>query len=332
MKILVVGCGSIGKRHLRNLKTLGVEELVACDPQQPLRDAIAAEVGAVPCATYEEGLRQQPQAVFLCTPPSLHATQALLAAEQGCDLFIEKPLSHTRDGLDRLQAVAEERSLVTLIGCNMKFHPCIAMIKALLEKRRIGRPYSIRVESGQYLPDWRPQLDYRKNYGAHQAQGGGAILDIIHEIDYVRWLMGEVQEVACFAGTVGDLQIDTEDVAEIICRFQGGAIGELHLDYLSRRYTRSLHIMGSSGNILWDWHAGAIQLFADGKLETLTPAPFAINDMFVQELSHFLTCVRQRTPTLFPLHDARQVLEIALAAKEASAQRMVIQLRREVAA
>src|SRR5215813_3907127 len=98
------------------------------------------------------------------------------------------------------------------------------MLNSLLAERAIGKVIASRVKVGQYLPDWHPWGNYRQSYSAQGELGGGANLDAIHEIDYVRWLLGEV------AGKLSQLQIDTEDVAEILLRFENGAVGEIHLD------------------------------------------------------------------------------------------------------
>ena len=123
MRIAVLGCGSIGRRHLHNLRRLGCDDVVAYDPLLEARQAVAHELGVRCLATVEAVWATQPQVVLIAAPSNLHTELALAAAERGCDLFIEKPLAHTLADLDRLQAEVTARDLVTMVGCNMRFHP-----------------------------------------------------------------------------------------------------------------------------------------------------------------------------------------------------------------
>src|SRR5262249_50073259 len=142
---------------------------------------------------------------FITAPTRLHIPLALQAAEHGCHLFVEKPLADCLEGVERFLETVKERNLVTLVGCNLRFHPGLIQVKRLLEEGAIGRVIAARVEVGQYLPDWHPQEDYRQGYSARRELGGGVILDAIHEIDYVRWLLGEIVAVACFGGKLSRL-------------------------------------------------------------------------------------------------------------------------------
>lgn len=329
MKAVVVGAGSIGKRHVRNLRQLGVSRLAICDPDPAGRDAIGREAGIderygeLGDVALKEG-----DVVFICSPNHLHAEQAVYAAARGCHLFIEKPLAHTLDHLEELGRLVHRQSLVTLVGCNMRFYPCVATLKRLLGEGRIGRVLSFRVEAGIYLPNWRPHLDYRKNYGAHRAQGGGVILDMIHEIDYARWLFGDPVEVFSVSEKVSSLDIDTEDVGEITLRYDG-MIGNIHLDYLSHRYTRMVHAVGERGDLFWEWHAKGVECFeARIQEHAFFPLPqgYDLNQMYLDEMTYFLDHVTSRRETFFSVSEARRVLEIALAAKQSHDERRPVAL------
>ena len=152
--------------------------------------------------------------------------------------------------------LARSKNLVTLVGCNLRFHPGLVAVKRLLEQGVAGRIVAIRAEVGQYLPDWHPGEDYRQGYSARLDLGGGIILDAVHEIDYVRWLLGPVRSVACFAGKLSHLEVETEDTAALLFRFSNGTIGEVHLDYVQRAYSRTCHIIGDEGTIRWDYSTG----------------------------------------------------------------------------
>jgi len=329
MKFLVIGCGSIGKRHIKNLKILGAGDIIAHDVSPERCHKIEDAFGIKAYIKLEEALAQKADAALICTPTSLHITTALAAAENGCHLFIEKPLSHTMDGVDELIAAVKERRLITLVGCNMRFHPGIALMKKLLDNKSIGKVICARVQAGQYLPDWHPSEDYRKGYSASKSLGGGIILDGIHEIDYIAWLMGEVSRVCCFAAKISSLEIDTEDTAEILLGFASGAVAEVHLDYVQRAYARSCQIIGEEGTILWDMNEKQVKLYtaADKKWQVFPQAAdYDINQMYIDQMQHFLDCLEGKAIPLQDINAGKKALEIALAAKQSAESDRIIKL------
>ena len=318
MRFLIVGCGSIGQRHARNLRSLGCDDVLGYDPDQKLLSDVASNGLLTPVRTLEEAYMKKPDVVFVTNPTSMHLDTTRQAIAHGCDVFIEKPLSHTIDGLDALVDLADEKGVVSMVGCNMRFHPGPAKVKRLLDSGAIGRVTCARIQSGSYLPEWRPGQDYRKSYSAQSALGGGCILDGIHEIDLARWYVGDVKDVFSFAGHISGLEMDAEDTAEILLRFDSGAIGEVHLDYTQRAYQRSCEIIGDEGTILWDWNDGCVRRYqADTGRWAVhgQPPDWSINQMYCEELEHFLACVKSRQQTASPIAEAARVTAIALAAR-----------------
>jgi len=327
VRFLVVGCGSIGKRHIRNLKALQVGEVIAHDVRPERCSEVEQEYGVKTYHHLEEALAQKPDAAFICTPTSLHIPPALSAARRGCHLFIEKPLSNSLDSVDELTEVLTRKGLVTLIGCNMRFHPGIARMKELLENKVIGKVVCARVQTGQYLPNWHPWEDYRQGYSANMSLGGGVILDGVHEIDYISWLLGEVSQVVCFSGKLSSLEIDTEDTAEILLWFKSGAIGEVHLDYIQRIYGRSCHIIGEEGTILWDFNDKQVKVYSARTKEwQLFPEEldYDTNQMYIEEMRHFIQCIEGKARPMQDINAGKRILEIALAAKESAKTGRVI--------
>lgn len=322
MKVLVVGCGSIGRRHMRNLRALGIQRLAACDPDPERLAPMVAELGIEPFADFEKAMIAiKPNLVFVCTPPVFHVPQALQAVQAGAHVFVEKPLSGALDGVDELIAEAEARQRVVQVGYNLRFHPGLQKVKQLVDDGVIGRVLWARVEVGQYLPDWRPWQDYRQSYTARRELGGGIILDASHELDYIIWLLGEPTEVICMTGKVSDLEVDVEDCATVLLRFASGAYADVHMDFVQRGYARSCKLAGERGTIIWDYSAHRVRIYQAGtdSWETM-PYTFDSNDMYVAEVQHFLGCVDQAVTPLVDLKQAKMVLEVALAAKSAAAQ------------
>jgi predicted dehydrogenase len=325
--ILVAGCGSIGRRHLRNLARLGAGQLLACDPDASRADAAAEESGATAFSRLEDV--PDPGAVFVCSPTRFHVPIARFGLERGAHLFIEKPISDTLDGVDDLVRTAVSQSRVVMVAFNLRYHPCLQRIRQLITDGEIGRVLGARIQFGQYLPDWHPWEDYRRGYSANKSLGGGIVLDAVHEFDYARWLLGEVRAVAGMMATSGSIDIDTEDLAAFTLRHDGNVISEIHLDYLQRTYSRTCHIIGTGGTISWDWNDHAVRCFraATGAWEEFRePEGYDDNQTYIDEVIDFFEAVDGlRAPPVDGESGAR-VLAIALAAKEAATSGRTIQL------
>ena len=316
-KALLVGCGAIGRRHLRNLSALGVRDLFAFDLDPACARQAQEESGARLCTTLEEGLALKPDVALICTPSHLHLASALASARAGCHLFIEKPLAHALDGLDVLEAEVASRKVITLVGCNMRFHPGVVKAKALLAEGAIGRPQLARATASSYLPDWRPGRDYRRTYSARADEGGGAILDCIHEVDYLLDLFGTATQVVALAGTFGELGIEVEDAAEIAWTTRGGALVSLRADYLSRAYHRTLRIDGTDGVIDWDFQNPEVRVYRSAKQawENLPLAKDGLERMYIEEMRHLLACIDGHERPSQGLAEGRRALSLALSAK-----------------
>lgn len=329
MKILIIGCGSIGTRHLKNLISISAGEIIAYRTRKKKIRDIEEKYHIKTYSDLDEALDQNPDAALITNPTSLHIQTALTAANHGCHLFIEKPISHNLNGIDELMNITRKKTLVVLIGCNLRFHPCMKFVKKLIDTNRIGKVISARVQMGQYLPDWHPWEDYRAMYSAHRSLGGGIILDAIHELDYVRWLLGDVDQVFSLSDKLSDLDIDTEDVAEILMKFKNGTIAEVHLDYIQRYPGRSCEIIGDKGSILLDLIKGIVNVYTSEKKEWELyekPEEYEMNQTYIDEMSHFINCIKGKERPLISIEDGVEVLKLALAAKDSARTGKLIEI------
>jgi predicted dehydrogenase len=256
-----------------------------------------------------------PEVTLITSPSHLHTLLALQAVASGSHLFIEKPVSHTLDQLDTLVRLADEKRLVTLVGCNMRFHPGPAQVRRWLEREAIGHVLSARLHTGSYLPRWRPHQDYRQSYSASPIWGG-AVLDCIHELDLALWLLGEARLVAAVTRPATSLGLATDGLAEILLEHASGAVSSVHLNFVQRQYRRGLQIIGSTGSIEWEWASARADLYGptgDVIESVAQPTDWQLNQMYLDELRHFLTCVQTGAPTVNPLATATDTLRLALA-------------------
>jgi predicted dehydrogenase len=246
---------------------------------------------------------------------------AIAAGEAGSHLFIEKPISDTLDGVHELRKLIEKNELKALVGFQFRFHPGLQHVKNLLDDKALGEVLSANVEWGEYLPNWHPWEDYRNSYSARRDLGGGVVLTLSHPFDYLRWLLGEVNQVTAETGNTGQLDLDVEDTADIILRFEAEYFASVHLDYLQRPDIHRLKIIGSEGTLLWDNADGSVRWWSSDSNEwpTLTvPKGFERNQLFLDEMEHFIQILSGEAAPQCSLEDGIQALEIALAVHKSS--------------
>ncbi len=319
-KFLFTGLGSIGRRHVRNLKALIPCEVLAYRVRNEDLGDFGRENDIRVFRDLDEALAEKPLAVFVTNPTAFHLDTARRAAERGMHLFIEKPLSHSLEKVDEFIALAEKKKLTVLLGYKMRFHKSIRKIKELVELGAIGRVLSARSHYGGYLPAWHPWEDYRRLYSSRKDLGGGIVLDATHEIDYLYWLVGDVAEVKAFTGKLSDLEIETEDTASLLFRFKSGAFGHVHMTYAQSPESRACEVIGTEGTARWDQTRKTVELYTrgSGKWETFPEGEHydSNGDMFVEEMKHFLACLAGNEKPVHSLQDSKRVLEIALQVKE----------------
>ena len=344
MKILMVGLGSIGQRHARNLRTLlGASlELLAYRVRrsgQIITSALTIEPGADVETRYdvkvflnlEEALDEKPDAVFIANPNSMHIPIALAAADEGCHLFIEKPLSHNFERVPELIELVEKKRLVCLVGCQLRFHPGLKLVRSLLETNAIGRVLTARLEFGEYLPGWHKYEDYRTMQASRIDLGGGVILSQIHDIDYAYSLFGLPRRVFALGGKLSTLEIEAEDTASILIEFrvEGSPVPvHIHQDFVQRPPSRTCEIVGDCGKIVWNYHGGKVYVTrADqGVPEVHNFDNFERNQLFLDEVSHFLACMAGEETPVVSVRDGANSLRIALAAKRSIETGEVVEL------
>lgn len=291
MKFLIAGLGSIGRRHLRNLLTLGQKDILLYRTHKStLPDE---ELVSFPVETeLSAALAHHPDAVIVTNPTARHLDVAFSAAQEGCHLFIEKPIADRWSRVVKsLQHIVTEKQLKTLVGFQFRFHPTLMQIKDLLDSGSLGRVYSFRCHWGEYLPGWHPWEDYRQSYAAREDLGGGVVNTLCHPLDYIRWLFGEVTSLTAVTGRISELDLGVEDVAEIILTLKDGGVGSVHLDYFQRPPGHWIRINCEKGHIRWDNETGAARVYNafNQSWKDLEPPPgFERNKLFLDEMRHFL--------------------------------------------
>jgi predicted dehydrogenase len=317
LSVLIVGCGSIGRRHARVLSSLGVRHLRACDPLAAQRAALLAESPSVQMdASFEEGLKTQPDTVLICTPPQLHVPMAMQAIQAGCHVLSEKPLSDSLDGVEALESLANAAGKKVMVGLCFRYHVGTLKAKHYLDSGRVGRLVSVRALMGEYLPEVRP--DYRSLFSA---QVGGAF-DLMHDIDLAIWYAARpVTNVIALHGAYSDIGIRAPDLVELLMDFGGVCLGSVHLDFFQRPRRRQIELLCSEGVIIVEfarWDRCVVSVYeATSRIWTHEELPTDRDDMFRSEDREFLEAVAQNRPIQATIAEARKSLEVVVAAQAA---------------
>lgn len=315
MRVVVVGYGSIARRHIRNLRAIAPEAHVTV----VRRPSSGSEPGEGVDTVVHDWDDLSPQLALITSPASCHLAQAQRALAAGADLMIEKPLACDLAGLDALRAAIGDR--VVLVGYQFRFYRPLQVISEALQSGMIGRLLHLRAEVGMHLPDWRPEQDYRRSPSAQAALGGGALLELSHELDLMSWLGGEVSGVRAALGRLSDLEMDVEDWADVSLRFACGARGSVHLDMLQRVPFRGLKAIGSEGTLTWAWDTHRVRCWtADrGDWVSLFDDELDRNAMYAEEMRHLLACVASRGRPAVGVDEGETALRLVLAAKASAA-------------
>ena len=316
MKFLIVGYGSIGRRHYQNLVKLGFEDVIFLRTgKSTLDDAGSDTVHSV--SDIEAAMDWQPDAAIIANPTAKHLDAALPLARAGIDLLIEKPISHNLEGANSLLEVIRTSQSKVMVGYQFRFHPSLEFIQNALKEGLVGRPLSARAYWGEYLPDWHPWEDFRRSYSARQDLGGGVILTLSHPLDYLRWLFGSLESVTTEVASKGCLGLDVEDLAELIVKFTSGVVGSVLLNYCQKPPVHTLTILGTEGSLQWNNQDGTV-FYSSPENDLLKPVftleQFKRNDMFIAELKHFLQVIRGEVHSACDLEDGIGTLKLCLGA------------------
>lgn len=314
-RVGILGLGSIGQRHARNLRALG-EEVVAFDPSPTARQWFAEEFNHA--ASTREAVLNEADALIIASPSGCHLQDLEDAVSVGRPTLVEKPIGHDFQLARKIVEQAEDKAVPIVVAHNLRYRSVVRRTREHLNKGLIGEPIWAHFLCGSWLPDWRPQQDYRTNYAADR-KTGGVIFDIIHEIDLAFHLLGPAVLGSAVTARSGLLEINAEDVANIILRHHGGCQTSLHLDYVTRPRRRLFTIAGTRGILDVDLRTGALR--AMGRDESIALdelLPVEPNKEYLDEMEDFLSALSGRKSPACEAREALVVLDVAVQARRAA--------------
>lgn len=331
MRVLFLGLGSIGQRHLRNIRSLYGDDvevlayrvkrevpLLGANMDAQADTSISEAFNVREFEDLGEALAEQPELVFVTNPSSMHM-QSAIDVSGHAHVFVEKPLAHASDQLETLKEILKRSKKVLSVGYQFRFHPGLIAVKSWLDEGRIGQIVKANFVNGEYLPNWHPYEDYRQGYAAKAELGGGALLTQIHDFDLAIWLIGMPSSVYTVGGQLSGLDVDVEDSVSVLMNVDKGGLNvpvTIDLDYLRRPPKRSITIVGDEGQVEWDFHTGFSKLFVDGEIvQTIDTSEIDRNQMFEEELRNFVEATKGNEKIKVDLDEGIKSLMVALAAK-----------------
>lgn len=322
LQTVVVGCGSIGSRHIGNLVAFEGVVVSAHDLDPDRVAAVEGEYGVPATTDLDSALSDDTDCVIVCTPPHTHLDIATTALDVGAHVFVEKPLSSDLDGVEEFVDRATATDSVVYVACNMRFHPPVRQIQEWLNAGEIGPLQFCRLRYGNDLRNWR-STDYRESYSSSSDAGGGIILDAVHEIDLALEWIDQIETIQCAAKKLSTLEIDAEDTAEILLE-SNSKMAELHVDYIRPERIRSYELSGRDGIIRWVGQGknpenSRVSLFRR-ETETWETHEYesTLNEQYVAEMKDFFACVHGEKQPPVGADRGQEILEIALTARSAA--------------
>lgn len=322
-RLLIIGAGSIGRRHLTTAKDLFPNCELAV-----LRRTESLSANPQDCTifhTIEEALNFAPDLAIVCSPANFHLKQARIFAEAGINLLIEKPLSIDTNGVSDLLQIGFERGILIQTAYNLRYLDSLIYFKKLCQSGKYGRLVSIESAVGQYLPDWRPKQDYRQSVTAQKKFGGGALLELSHEIDYITWIFGEILWVRATLAKKSNLEVDVEDSAHItfgVLENVGAreVIGTLNMDMVRRDPVRRCIVNFENGTLEWNGIENHVSAYIpeNKAWEKVYSGRNTVADTYGVQLMSVAERISQSSPQLRIQINGLQVMKVVEAARDSS--------------
>lgn len=323
LKVLVVGGGSVGKRHLGNLLGLGVTQVAVVDPRQDRREELQDHYGDIKTFKTEESAYEAEKydVAVICNPPAFHIESGHKALANDAHILMEKSISHQVEGVEEFLKAADEAKKFVGVCYMYRFFDTLKHIKEMLEKGMLGKVFSVQMTFSEYLPDWHPWEKPADWYAGNKSQGGSELLDENHTVDWARWFFGEISEVTGHVVRAAEVTVDSDDFAEFTCYHESGVVSQIHQDAFGRKPRKDMWIMGEKGTIFWDsymggnsveWHEGGsdkVEVFKGGTSR---------DDAFVELLYDFLVSVESGKQPVINGWDALKTLKVCAAVEQSS--------------
>mgnify|MGYP000264607241 CR=1 FL=1 len=322
MKFLVVGLGSIGKRHIKNLLKLKIkkQDIFGFDPRED-RIKEARDIGILNFVKNLDNVKKKEfDGAFICSPTSMHIDHSIILAKKQINLFIEKPLDSKLSRISILKKLEKKFNLKILITYPFRFSEHANKLKEVVMSKKLGRVLYFRGVFSEFLPDWHPYESYKSFYMAKKKLGGGSILDQSHILDMAHYLFGNFDKVlSCFNTKVSSLKVQSDDIAEIFLKTKNGIFGSIHQDMFGREHKKNMEIYCEKGNIFWDVYDLSVSVFsANNKKIKKYNFKKDHNRMYIRQTKHIIDLIKSKTKPKISLDDGIHTLKTILLSEKIS--------------
>ena len=313
-KILIVGYGSAGQRHFRLLSKLFPKADIRILKTQKSNLKISLSKFFFKTS---DAISFGPQLAIIASPASLHIHHAIQFAKTGCHLFIEKPISNNSKKIKDLINIRNKKKLFIQVGYNMRFLQSLKFFKKQIDKKKVGKIYSVRCETGKYLPFWRPKQDYSKSVSANKSLGGGVLLELSHELDYLIWIFGRIISTSSHIKRHSNLKIDTEDCVYLNLEALNVKQREnlhinLNLDFIRYDNTRTCIVIGEKGTLKWDGIKNTVSIIntKNKKWKKIYSKKMSPNESYLNQWKSFILNYKSNQKPAIEIEDALMTLKI----------------------
>lgn len=310
-KVAVIGLGNIATRHRRNLKSLfpNAELLVMSASGRIPKETISDSDGIV--ASVEALIKANVELVIVASPASFHAQHSIPLIEASIPTLIEKPVTTTREDTIAIQKAIDKYRTPVAVGYCLRYLPSAQKLKVLLDRKAVGTLYNAHIETGQYLPDWRPNKDYKDCVSANEKLGGGALFELSHELDYAQWLLGPLALQHAILRSSDELGLKVEDIADVLATTESGAVANIHLDFLQRKPYRQCRFVGSKGRIDWDLIQNQLILITAAETKVLYSEPvWDKNQMYLAMITDFIQMITHQPHNCIEVGEAALTIDL----------------------
>jgi len=325
-KVLIIGLGSIGSRHLRLIKEFFPEKYCVLlrsglgkeNPEESLADEVIYSPDEV---------KDEFSSVIISTPSTFHLDNIsfLLSKKNLKNILVEKPISDNFSKVNDLLYDIEKSNIKILVGYVLRYLPEVKKIKQVLDEELLGKILHVQVDAGSYLPSWRPNQNYRRSVSANKNLGGGILLELSHEIDYLKYFFGNFDHIFANTSNTGTLDIDVSDLAHLFIKTKSGVICNATLDFCRLHTTRKCKIFGSEASLSWDISKHSVEINYPGNKEFFDFGQ-SHNQMYIDQLEHFFSLDQDKTYPIVSFADGLETLRVISSAERSSKYKKIIYL------
>ena len=324
--LAIVGLGSIGRRHLRLISEIRPDIKIivvrsghgsACD-EEKMAVKITDSIG--------DAIKEGIQAAIISSPATLHLKQSLELAKNGIHLLIEKPISHTSDRVKELLKIVNENRITTMVGYVLRYDLGAIKFKNWLDNKIKGKILHARIECGSYLPDWRLDQNYRKTVSALPELGGGVLLELSHELDYLHWFFGNPVDVQAQIRNSGTLDINVEDQVDLLVTSKQGYPITVQIDFNRRHIERKCKVLTTEGELIWDAVNKNVTWKGVNKEQSKYEYNNERNSIYRKQLEVFFDCIENDNDPIVTVKDGINVISLIDAVRNASEKGIKVSL------